>query len=361
MTMRESESDRSTPNRCVLLVNLGSPDAPTTRDLRRYLHQFLMDGRVIDVPWLLRKYIVTCTILPFRPRRSAAAYRAIWGPDGSPLITTSRRVQALLSEQVSGPVELAMRYRNPSIPDAINRIVHDMKPRIDEILMIPLYPHYAMSSYESSVAEVKKALKKTRASVKLNVVGPFYKHPDYIDALVESTRGKLDGDMDHLLFSYHGLPERHLGKSDPTGTHCLKSNRCCEEPSAAHMTCYRHQVMVTTELLVGRLGISHDRYSVAFQSRVGRDPWLEPATSEEFERLAAAGVKHLKVICPAFVSDCLETLEEIEIGGREAFLAAGGERLELIPCLNDHPRWIRALGAWCRDPELLAEELLAAC
>ncbi|MFQ5510311.1 MAG: ferrochelatase [Candidatus Krumholzibacteriia bacterium] len=348
-----------TPARCVLLVNLGSPDAPTPRDLRRYLHQFLMDGRVIDVPWPLRKFIVTCTILPFRPARSAAAYRSIWSPAGSPLITTSRRVQALLSEKLSQPVELAMRYGNPSIPDVVDRIANERMP--GEILMVPLYPHYAMSSYESSVVEVKKAVDKTRRPIKLNVMAPFYEHPDYIDALWMSARERIEDDMDHLLFSYHGLPERHLRKSDPTGSHCLREAQCCERRSPAHRTCYRHQVLRTTELLAQRAQIPRGKYSVSFQSRLGRDPWLKPATSEELLRLARCGVRHLKVICPAFVTDCLETLEEIAIAGREAFLSAGGRQFEMIPCLNDHPRWVDTLSGWCRqdEPQLLDEGLLA--
>ncbi len=354
--MAKAKSDKSSPKRCVLLVNLGSPDAPTPRDVRRYLHQFLMDGRVIDVPWPLRKFIVTCTILPFRAARSAAAYRTIWSSEGSPLVATSKRVQEMVARRVSSPVELAMRYGNPSIADAIARILRGGD--IEQIRLIPLYPHYAMSSYESSVAEVKRVIDKMHAPVKLEVIAPFYEDPDYIDALVESAGDRLNGDMDHLLFSYHGLPERHVTKSDPTGGHCLQGDSCCQDASVAHRTCYRHQVLRTTDLFVERAGIPDGRYSVAFQSRLGRDPWLKPATMEELHRLGASDVKNLKVICPAFVTDCLETLEEIEIRGRETFLSAGGERFEMIPCLNDHPRWLDTLVSWCEqeEPQLLPDE-----
>jgi ferrochelatase len=333
-------------NRGILLANLGSPDSPTTKDLRKYLHQFLMDGRVIDVPYPLRKFIVTCTILPFRPKRSAEAYRSIWLDEGSPLIVTSRRVQRLLEERVEEPVELAMRYGNPSAESALRNL---LQHGIDEILLVSLYPHYAMSSYESSVVEVQQTLHRLNPSVRLDVVAPFFDRPEYIDALVASTEEHLNREFDHLLFSYHGLPERHLRKTDPSGRHCLVVDTCCQTSSPSHETCYRHQVLRTTELFADKAGLPKDKYSVAFQSRLGKDKWLTPATADEIPRLARAGVKRLSVICPAFVTDCLETLEEIGISGREAFLEAGGEDFALIPCLNDHTAWIDVLHMWCSD------------
>jgi len=345
---------QKTCNRGILLANLGSPDSPTTKDLREYLHQFLMDGRVIDVPYLVRKFIVTCMILPFRPKRSAAAYQSIWQEGGSPLIVTSRKVERLLAERLDEPIELAMRYGNPSVRSALGTL---MEYDLDEILLVPLYPHYAMSSYESSFVEVKDALQRMKSSVRLKIVAPFFDRPEYIGALVTSARPYLEQDFDHLLFSYHGLPERHLRKSDSTGEHCLAVSDCCHVPSAAHRTCYRHQVLCTTALFAEKAQIPEHKYSVAFQSRLGMDKWLAPATAEEIPRLAEAGVRRLLVICPAFVTDCLETLEEIGIAGREAFLAAGGEYFELIPCLNDHPAWIDALYNWCSElaPQLLSD------
>jgi ferrochelatase len=329
----------------VLLVNLGSPDSPSVGDVRRYLGEFLMDGHVIDVPYLLRRLIVGAFILPFRPKRSAEAYHSIWTKDGSPLVVISREVQRLLAERLDVPVELAMRYGNPSIRSAVERLLENGAGRI---FVVPLYPHYAASTIRTSVEAVHNAVRETGADAVLDVIQPFYDDPMYIEALAESTRDYLVEGYDHLLVSYHGLPERHLRKADPTGSHCLSSDDCCARPSEAHATCYRHQVLRTTELLAERLALPSGKHSVAFQSRLGRDKWLGPFTVDEVGRLAASGVKRLLVMCPAFVSDCLETIEEIGMGVRDAFLAAGGESFERIPCLNDHVKWIDALEHYCR-------------
>jgi ferrochelatase len=326
----------------ILLVNLGSPDSPSIADVRRYLGQFLMDKHVIDAPYPIRKMIVSGFILPFRPKRSAHAYQSIWWDEGSPLIAISRRVQKLLAERGDFAVELAMRYGNPSIEAGL-RALAERHSEIDKVRVIPLYPHYAMSTVQSTLVEVEKVAGRTKLSVDLEYVRPFYNEPHYIRALAESARGYLERGYDHLLVSYHGLPERHLRKTDPTGSHCLSSSECCELPSEAHERCYRHQVLKTTELLVETLEIPRDRYTVSFQSRLGKDAWMQPFTVDEAVRLAGAGAKKLLVICPAFVSDCLETLEEIGIGVKERFLKAGGEAFEVIPCLNDHPMWIDAL------------------
>jgi ferrochelatase len=331
-------------DRAVLLVNLGSPDSPSVGDVRRYLGEFLMDGYVVDVPFLLRKLIVSGFILPFRPKRSAEAYRQIWTSEGSPLIVISRRVHRLLADRLDVPVKLAMRYGNPSIRSAVERLV---KGDARRIFVVPLYPHYAESTVQTSVEAVKSVVHEIGADVALEFIRPYYDDPMYIDALAESARAYLQKDYDHLLISYHGLPERHLRKADPTGVHCLSVADCCMQPSEAHATCYRHQVLRTTELLTERLAVPKDKYSVSFQSRLGRDKWLEPFTIAEARRLGASGVKRLLVICPAFVSDCLETLEEIGMGVRDEFLAAGGESFEVIPCMNDHVRWIDTLEYHC--------------
>lgn len=332
----------------VLLVNLGSPDSPSVPDVRRYLNQFLMDGRVLDSPYLIRRFVVSAFILPKRPKRSAEAYRSIWWEEGSPLVVISRRVQAALRQQLPVRVSLGMRYGNPSIESGLADLIEGGPERVTEVFLIPLYPHYAMSTYETVEVEARRVLKRRWPDVRLHLQPPFYDDDRYIGALVESTRPHLERGFDHLLFSYHGVPERHLRKSDPTGRHCLSSPGCCQVPSPAFATCYRAQVLRTTDAFIRTAGIPPEKTSVAFQSRLGRDPWLQPFTEARIRELAASGVRRLAVICPSFVSDCLETLEEIGIGGREIFLESGGAEFELIPCLNDHPRWIETLAAWSK-------------
>jgi ferrochelatase len=233
-----------------------------------------------------------------------------------------------------------MRYRKPSIEDALNRLATQ---KVDDLLLIPMFPHYAMSSYETAVARVKELLNQHTPHIALTVQPPYFDAPDYISALAASAQQHLNTDYDHLLFSFHGVPERQIRKSDPTGCHCLKVANCCEVASSAHTTCYRAQCFKTMKALAAKANIPATKYSISFQSRLGRDPWLAPSTEDELERLARAGVKKLLVICPAFVADCLETIEEIGIRGRETFLKAGGESFVQIPCLNTHPLWLTAL------------------
>jgi ferrochelatase len=323
----------------ILLVNLGSPDSTSVSDVRRYLNEFLMDERVIDTAWPIRRFIVGM-ILINRPKESAHAYEKIWTKEGSPLVVTSQNVQRRLQELIKMPVELAMRYRNPSIPGAVRKLAEQ---GVDDLLLIPLFPHYAMSSFETAVERVKEVARKIAPRMRIEVQPPFYKNADYIAALVTSAQEYLKKDYDYLLFSYHGLPERHLKKSDPTGSHCLAREDCCEVASPAHETCYRAQCFQTTAAFVQQAGVPREKYSVSFQSRLGKDPWLKPYTDFELERLAKQGVKKLLVICPAFVADCLETIEEIGIRGRETFMQAGGQEFSQIPCLNEHPLWIEAL------------------
>lgn len=326
--------------RGVLLINLGSPASTDVRDVRRYLREFLMDPRVLDAPWPVRFCVVHLAILPKRPRESAGAYRRIWWPEGSPLIVISRRVRAALEQRLQRPVVLAMRYQHPSVEQAVAEL---RRQGIEEAVVVPMFPHYAMSSYESAVERVKVVARRQAPCLGLRIVPPYFEDPDYLAALVASAQPYLEQGFDHLLFSFHGIPERHLRKSDPTGRHCLAVQDCCATASPAHATCYRAQCFRTVEGFARRAGLPAAKYSVAFQSRLGRDPWLTPYTDREIERLARAGVKKLLVICPAFVSDCLETLEEIGLRGRDAFRAAGGGELRLIPCLNEHPLWLSAL------------------
>ena len=324
----------------VLLVNLGSPDSPAVGDVRRFLREFLMDGRVLDLPWPFRFLLVHFIILPFRPKASAEAYREIWQPDGSPIVVTSKKVREQLQARLDVPVELAMRYQNPSIENAIDNL---LEHGINEILLFPFFPHYAMSSYETAVEKTRTVLQKKAPALNLVVQPPYFDRTDYIKALVESARKKLDRGFDHLLFSFHGLPERQLKKTDPSGNHCLAANDCCSGDHPSHRTCYRAQCFKTVKAFVRETGIPPKQYSVAFQSRLGRNPWLKPYTDIELERLAKRGAKRTLVICPAFVSDCLETVEEIGMRGKETFLQAGGEDLALIPCLNEHPLWLDTL------------------
>jgi ferrochelatase len=324
----------------ILLMNLGSPDSTRVPDVRKYLREFLMDGRVIDSPYPVRWFVVNCLILPRRPRESAHAYEAIWTREGSPLVVMSRRVQQLLQQRIALPVELCMRYQSPSPEQALTALA---RQGVTDVHLIPLFPHYAMSSFETAVVRVQDAITHAFPGLRLTSEPPYYRRPEYISALVASASGFLAQDYDHLLFSYHGIPERHVRKSDPTGGHCLATGDCCTGDHPSHAFCYRAQCFKTTELFVQAAQIPAGKWSVSFQSRLGRDPWLKPYTDFEFERLAHEGCRRLLVICPAFVSDCLETIEEIGIRGKETFEKAGGESLERIPCMNDHPRWIDAL------------------
>jgi len=323
----------------VLLVNLGSPDSTAVSDVRRYLREFLMDGRVIDVPWLMRAFIVGMVLIR-RPRESAEAYRKIWTPEGSPLIVTSWRVRAKLQERVTVPVELAMRYQSPSITEAVRKLAAE---KLDEVLVIPLFPHYAMSSFETAVVRVKKAARQLARKMRIEVQPPYGDASDYLTALVASARNYLEAGYDHLLFSFHGVPVRHLRQTDPTRDHCLVAMNCCNVASPAHATCYRAQCFKTVAAFVKQAGVPPGKYSVSFQSRLGRDVWLMPYTDVVLGELPKRGIQKLLVICPAFVADCLETLEEIGLRGRETFLSAGGKEFTLVPCLNEHPLWLAAL------------------
>jgi len=269
---------------------------------------------------------------------------------GSPLIVTSRSVQeklaALLGPDV--PVAAGMRYGRPSIADAIAQFASD---GIDELLLFPQYPHYAMSSWETVVVRVRDEVARLAPRLHLDTVQPFYADDDYIEALHATIQPFLSRPYDHLLFSYHGIPVRHLRKADSSRAHCTLAPDCCNACSPAHATCYKAQITRTTQLLARRAGLDPARYSISFQSRLAGEPWLEPFTDHELKRLAAGGRKRLLVITPAFTADCLETLEEMQITGRATFLQAGGESFEHIPCLNDHPAYINFLAGrvrrWC--------------
>ena len=326
--------------KAALLLNLGSPDSTAVPDVRRYLREFLSDERVINTSPLSRFLILNLFILPFRPKRSAEAYSRIWGPNGSPLVTMSKRQRELVQQETEVPVALAMRYGRPSIANTIADLVDN---GLEELLIMPLYPHYAMASYETALVCAMEEVARRKRSIKTSIVQPFYKDAKYIEALVDSAAPHLEDDYDLLLFSFHGVPESHIRKTDPSHAHCLSVKDCCKTPHPAHATCYRYQCFKTVELFVQRAEIPEGKYAVSFQSRLGRKPWLKPYTDHELVRFANEGIRKILVICPAFVTDCLETLEEIAITGEEIFERAGGDTLTLLPCMNDHPSWIRFL------------------
>ena len=333
----------------VLLVNLGSPDSPTAKDVKPYLDEFLMDERVIDVNPVLRNIIVRGIILNTRPKKSAAAYAKIWWDEGSPLIVISKRFQEKVQRKLDIPVALGMRYGSGSIKEGLEEL---KSKGVDEVLLVPLYPHYAMSSYETVVVKALDDQQKFFPEMKVTTMPAFYKSEAYIQLLSKSIAEKLEGfAYDHLLFSYHGIPERHIRKSDPTKFHCKIDGQCCTTNSVAHHSCYRHQCFETTELVKKELGLDEEKVSSSFQSRLGSDPWLQPFTDKEFERLAHEGKKRLAVITPAFVSDCLETLEEIAMEGEEEFKEAGGEAFIHIPCLNDRDDWATLMAQWIKNWE----------
>ncbi len=325
-------------------MNLGSPNSTAVKDVKKYLNQFLMDERVIDYPYLLRALLVRGIIVPFRAPKSAHAYSTIWTKKGSPLVVFTKQLLAALQAETDYPVEIAMRYGTPS-PDAAFEALLKKEPGIEEVIVLPLYPHYAMSSYETAVEYAKAAYAQKKYSFKLTFIKPFYNDPDYINALSQSIKPYVEKEYDHLLFSYHGIPERHIKKSDITGCHCLQNKNCCEVDSPAHNFCYRHQVITTTNLVTGALNIPVNKYSIAFQSRLGKG-WLTPFTDIRLEQLPAEGIKKLLIICPAFVSDCLETLEEIAVRGKDIFIKAGGESFEMIPCLNTNALWVQAINRY---------------
>ena len=328
----------------ILLVNLGSPDAPTKKAVRPYLDEFLMDKRVIDLPLLLRNLLVRGIILNTRPGRSAKAYSKIWWEEGSPLIVISERFQQKLQEKTSIPVALGMRYGSMSIKKALEELAAQ---EVTEVLLVPLYPHYAMSSYETVVVKVLEDQRKYQPQMKLTTLPAFYSSPDYIKVLGDSIAAQLkDFEYDHVLFSYHGIPERHIRKSDPTKFHCKIDGSCCNTNSVAHHTCYRHQCFVTTEAVRSYLGLSSEEVSSSFQSRIAGDTWLKPYTDYEFDRFAKECKKRLAVITPAFVADCLETLEEIAMEGEEEFIEAGGTDFKHIACLNDSQPWVDLMASW---------------
>lgn len=333
--------------RGVLLVNLGSPDSPEPKDVKKYLGEFLMDERVIDIPLAARTLLVKGIILKTRPKASAAAYKKIWWEEGSPLIVLSERLQNKIQKQLDAPVALAMRYGSMTIKKGLQELVDK---GVDEVLLFPLYPQFAMATTETITVLAEEIRQQYFPNLKIESVPAFYNKPDYIEVLSNAIKNHLEGkNFEHLLFSYHGVPERHIRKSDITKSHCKIDGSCCETPSKAHEFCYRHQCYEVTRLVTEKLGFKQGESSTSFQSRLGFDPWLLPYTDRTIERLGKKGIKNMAIVTPAFVSDCLETLEEIAMEGQEIFHEMGGKDFTTIPCLNDDDAFVNLLSKWITE------------
>lgn len=337
----------------VLLVNLGSPESPSPKDVKMYLGEFLMDERVVDLPKLFRTILVKGIILNTRPKQSARAYKKIWWDEGSPLIVLSERLKGKVSEKISTPVSLAMRYGSMSIKKGLQELVDQ---GVDDIFIIPLYPQFAMATTETILVLAEELRDEFFPQVKFTSLPAFYNHPDYVRVLSNSIAEGLQGkNWEHLLFSYHGVPERHIRKSDITKSHCNINDECCVTASKAHEFCYRHQCYETTRLVAEYLELKEGTFSTSFQSRLGVDPWLQPYTDRTVANFAKSGLKQLAIATPAFVSDCLETLEEIGMEAAEDFEEKGGDHLQVLPCINDREEWINVMSRWI-DEWALAEE-----
>jgi len=333
----------------VLLINLGTPDEPSPEAVGRFLREFLMDGFVLDMPAALRWPLVNIAIVPRRRKQSAELYQKIHSEQGPPLLVNTRQ----LAEKVSGQlatsngreyvVKFGMRYGNPSIGAALAEL---KSAGVDRILALPLYPQYAESSFETAVIETKKRARELDSS-RVTFLPPFYAEPAFINACVQRVKDHLqEFSPDHLVFSFHGVPVRHLKRLDQSQQHCAVAPNCCEQISSLNQNCYRAQCVATARAIRQQAGLDEDFCSTTFQSRFGRTEWVGPATDEVLRQLAGKGVKKVSVFCPSFVADCLETLEEIAIRGKETFVAAGGEELRLIPSLNTHPLWVAAISNW---------------
>ncbi|MEE6128336.1 ferrochelatase [Chryseobacterium arthrosphaerae] len=329
----------------ILLINLGSPRSTAVEDVKEYLDEFLMDEKVIDYRWIFRALLVQGIILKTRPAKSAEAYKTVWTDEGSPLIVITQKIQKKLQNKVDIPVEIGMRYAEPSIETGIRKLV---EKGVTEIVLFPLYPQYAMSTTETVIEKAEEVRKKKFPGIRINYVQPFYNRDLYTDCLAESIREKLPENFDALLFSYHGVPERHIYKTDPTKT-CNMNDCCSKDSHPSHAFCYRHQCFNTTDRVIRKLGLPKSKVIVSFQSRLGKDKWIEPYTDHTLETIPEKGIKNLAVVCPAFVSDCLETLEEISVEGKEQFMEAGGENFTYIPCLNDEDRWIEVIRTLCEE------------
>jgi len=337
----------------LLLVNLGTPDSTDPADVRRYLREFLSDPRVLDIPGWRRFLVLEAFILPFRPKASAAAYAKIWTERGSPLLfhteDLAAKVRARLGDRAV--VEIGMRYGRPSIASGLDRL---RAAGVDRVVVFPLYPQYSSAATGSSIEKVFAIAAARWNTPYLQIVPPFYEHPAFLDACARAAAPVVSaGPADAVLFSFHGLPERQVKKSDESGRHCLLSADCCDRIGDANRNCYRAQCFATARGLADRLGVPAEKRIVCFQSRLGRTPWIKPYTDHVLAELPARGIKRAVILSPAFVADCLETLEELGMRAVEQFRAAGGEELRVAPAVNSEDGWadgivtlVRESSAW---------------
>lgn len=323
----------------ILLVNLGTPDSPKTNDVYRYLIQFLTDERVIDVPWLKRQCLVRGLIVPMRVKNSASSYKEIWEETGSPLLHYGRRVESALQKKLGEDtkVVLAMRYQNPSIEKGLAKLRD-----CSTLIVLPLFPQYASASTGSVHQEVMRIVSRWQVIPNIKLINSYPANEKMVETYALNAERYALEDYDHFLFSFHGLPERHLKKADRHGV-CLKVPNCCETMTEKNASCYGAQCFATAQAIQERLSIPNHKMTVCFQSRLGKDPWVQPFTSDVLKQLAEKGIKKVLVFCPSFVADCLETIFEISVEYREEFTELGGETLDLVESLNDHPLWVEAL------------------
>jgi len=337
------------PRTGALLLNLGTPDSPSVSDVRRFLREFLSDPRVIDIPALARWLLLNLVILPFRPRKSAAAYAKVWTPEGSPLLIHSRALEKAVGEELGGDwvVSLGMRYGQPTIASALAQL---QQANVSRVVVLPLFPQYSEAATGSALAKLAEEMQRSDYAPPLATIPAFYNAASFTRSVANAAEESLRGfAADFVLFSYHGLPERHVRASDRSGAHCLASDDCCAAIAEANRNCYRAQCFATTRAVAKILALEPDRHANAFQSRLGRTPWIQPFTDHFLVELAERGIKRLAVICPSFTADCLETLEEIEIRAAEQWRDLCGGELKLIPAVNARPDWVRAVARMLRD------------
>lgn len=330
--------------RGLLVCNLGTPASTDVKDVRAFLREFLSDPRVLDMNPVGRWMLLNLIILPFRPKKSAEAYSKIWTDEGSPILVHSREFESKLSAHLGDDwvVRLGMRYGDPSMETALRELV---EAGVEEVVFLPLYPQYALSSTETSIERFKALAETLPGMPSYRVVENFYDHEGFCAPSAALASEHLGSEVDHVLFSFHGLPVHQVQATDPTGEHCGKSSDCCKSLCEANQRCYGAQSHVTAQRLAEKLGLEDGTWSVAFQSRLTKVPWLEPATDKRVLELAEQGTKHLAIMCPSFVADNLETLEEINMQAREEFLEAGGESFHFVPCLNARADWIAGVAA----------------
>ena len=327
--------------KAVLLVNLGTPDTPEVKDVGIYLKEFLNDPRVIDLPNPKRFLLVNGIIIPARVKNSSKIYKEIWQKDGSPLLLYSKQVQYLLQKELGDEkykVFLAMRYRKPSLPDVLNEI---QKFSWEEIIVFPMFPQYASASTGTAHQLIMEIVKKWQVIPKITFINSYFQHPAFINVWKELGSSYNFKSYDHILFSYHGLPERHILKAEYEAG-CLSDN-CCSFFTDRNYFCYRAQCFETTRKITTALNIPTSAYTTTFQSRLGKDPWIKPYTDKVLVDMISKGNKRFLVFAPAFVSDCLETIHEIGVEYDELTKEHGAEKVELVPSLNNHPAWINAI------------------